>query len=210
MFRRRFFAVIVLAVGIVACAPPGAVAAQPADDRVPAQQVIQSFDAALIGVMKAAKTLGYRGRYEKLAPLIKSTFNLPVMAQVAVGPYWDKFTPAQRARLVNSFTNLTIANYASRFDGFTGETISVMGETRTRGDAVVINTEIVSPGDQPVAIRYIMRPFEDGWKIVDVLLKGAISELATKRSEYASILGRGGYDALIAAIDRKVQTLAAG
>ncbi len=84
------------------------------------------------------------------------------------------------------------------------------GESRTRGDGVVVDTQIVSPGDAPVVVRYIMRPFEDGWKIVDVLLKGSISELATKRSEYASILARGGFDALISAIDRKVKALAAG
>ncbi len=99
MFCRRFVAVA-LAIGALAGAPVGAMAAAPADDRAPAQQVIQSFDQALISVMKDAKSLGYRGRYEKLAPVVENNFNMPVMARVAVGPYWDKFTPAQRKQLV--------------------------------------------------------------------------------------------------------------
>lgn len=201
---------VALAIGIAAAVPFGAVAAAPKDDRAPAREVIQSFDTALLGVMKDAKKLGYKGRYDALAPVIKHSFNLPIMAEVAVGPYWSTFTPAQRERLVDAFTRLSIANYASRFDSYSGETFRMIGETPTRGEATVVSTEIISPGDAPVAIRYIMRPYEDGWKIVDVLLKGAISELATKRSEYSSILQRGGYDALIGAIEAKVKTLAAG
>jgi phospholipid transport system substrate-binding protein len=201
---------VALAFGIATAAPLGAMAAAPADDRAPAKQVIERFDHALLSVMKDAKKLGYQGRYEALGSVVKRTFNLAVMAQVSVGGYWDKFTPAQRDKLVDAFTRLSVANYASRFDGYSGETFHVTGETKTRGDAVVVGTEIASPDGDPVAIRYIMRPFEDGWKIVDVLLKGSISELATKRSEYTSILARGGLDALLDAIERKVKALAAG
>ncbi len=210
MFRRRFLAAVAVAIGIASCAPLAAMAAPPADDRQPAREVIQSLDHGLVSVMKQAKSLGFQGRYDALAPLVKHTYNMPVMTQVAVGGYWTGFTPEQRARLVDAFTRMTIANYASRFDGYSGETIQVTDEVPTRGDAVIVGTKIASPGDAPVAIRYIMRPFEDGWKIVDVLLKGSISELATKRSEYTAILGRGGYTALIDALDNKIKALAAG
>ena len=40
--------------------------------------------------------------------------------------------------------------------------------------------------------------------MVDVQLKGAYSELATRRSEYSSILRRSGLPALLAKIDGKV------
>ncbi len=43
-----------------------------------------------------------------------------------------------------------------------------------------------------------------GWRVVDVQLKGAYSELATRRSEYSSILRRSGLATLLAAIADKV------
>ena len=41
------------------------------------------------------------------------------------------------------------------------------------------------------------------WKIIDVFLKGTISEVATRRSEFASVLSRGGPEALIRQINAK-------
>lgn len=209
MVRRTFVAAVALAFGLALAVPIAARATAP-DDRVPAGQVIESLDLSLLSVMKDAQKLGYHGRYKALDSVVRNAFNLPLMAQVAVGRYWESFTPDQRKKLVDAFTRLSIANYASRFDGYSGETFRLTGETKMRGDAVVVGTEIASPGDEPVAVRYIMRPFEDGWKVVDVLLKGAISELATRRSEYSSVLARGGFDALISAIEEKVAALAEG
>jgi phospholipid transport system substrate-binding protein len=48
-----------------------------------------------------------------------------------------------------------------------------------------------------------MRQFGDEWRIIDVYLKGTYSEVATKRSEYSSILRDKGVDALIRELDAK-------
>jgi phospholipid transport system substrate-binding protein len=208
--RRTIIAAVAFAVGATVFGARVDAGVTVTATRAAASEVINALDAALLSVMKDAKTLGYRGRYERLGPAVTRAFNLPLMAQVSVGGYWAKFTPAQRAKLVDAFTRLSIANYAARFDGYSGETFRVTGETKSRGDAVIVGTEIVSPADGPVPIRYIMRPAEGGWRIVDVLLKGSISELATKRSEYTSVLARGGFDALLKAIEDKVSSLAAG
>ena len=49
-----------------------------------------------------------------------------------------------------------------------------------------------------------MRKFKSGWRVVDVQLKGTYSELATRRSEYSSILRRSGLTALLSEIPGKV------
>jgi phospholipid transport system substrate-binding protein len=41
------------------------------------------------------------------------------------------------------------------------------------------------------------------WRIADLYLNGTISELAKRRSEFASILQRQGVDGLIAELNRK-------
>jgi phospholipid transport system substrate-binding protein len=182
--------------------------AAPAAD--PAAQAVESFHEALIGVMKNADRLGFRGRYEALSPVLAKMFNLPYMARVAVGAYWDKFDDAQRKTLIDAFTRMTVATYADRFDSFSGERFRLDGTTPSRGDAVVVASAIVKSNGEAVPLNYFMRPTEDGWKAIDVFLKSGISELATKRSEYASILARAGFDALIAEIDRKVKTISGG
>ena len=59
----------------------------------------------------------------------------------------------------------------------------------------------------PVALDYVTRQAGDRWQVVDVYLTGTISELATRRSEFAAILKNEGIDGLIAALNRKADLL---
>ena len=52
-----------------------------------------------------------------------------------------------------------------------------------------------------------MRKNGDSWLISDIYLDGAISEVATRRSEFAAILRNEGIDGLIAALNRKADAL---
>jgi phospholipid transport system substrate-binding protein len=47
------------------------------------------------------------------------------------------------------------------------------------------------------------------WRIVDVYLNGTVSELALRRSEYSSLIKREGFQALLAALHERIDSLAA-
>ena len=53
----------------------------------------------------------------------------------------------------------------------------------------------------------MMRRSGESWLISDISLDGAISEVATRRSEFAVILKSDGIDGLIAALNRKADIL---
>ena len=53
----------------------------------------------------------------------------------------------------------------------------------------------------------MMRRNGNTWLISDIYLDGAISEVATRRSEFAAILKNEGIDGLIAALNRKADAL---
>lgn len=156
---------------------------------------VKSFYSALLETMKEAKRLGVEGRYKKLSPAINGTFDLPAMTRIAVGPAWTSFTPEQQAATIAGFTRMTVATYASRFDGYDGERFEVEPKVVERGADRIVNTKIVSGGDT-TTLNYLMRPSGGDWKIVDVYLSGTISELASRRAEFAAILRSGGPDAL--------------
>ena len=46
-----------------------------------------------------------------------------------------------------------------------------------------------------------------GWKVIDVYLNGNVSELALRRSEYASALKRDGFEQLLASVETKIAAL---
>jgi phospholipid transport system substrate-binding protein len=52
-----------------------------------------------------------------------------------------------------------------------------------------------------------MRQEGGGWLISDIYLDGTISEIATRRSEFAAIVRNQGVDGLIEALNRKADML---
>jgi phospholipid transport system substrate-binding protein len=168
---------------------------------------VRAFYDALLDVMKRAKALGVRGRYDALAPVIRKSFDLPAMTRIAVGPRWTSIPADQQTALVDAFSRMTIATYANRFDGYSGERFEVEPNVDARGSGSVVHTRIVQPKGEPVTINYLMRKSGSDWKIVDVYLTGTISELATRRSEFGSILDTGGPKALIGSLTQQADRL---
>lgn len=160
---------------------------------------IERLNATLLDVMRNARSLGARGREQRLRPVMEQVFNLPAMTRIAVGPSWTGFSPADQQALVAAFSDWSIATYANRFDGYGGESFEIQGSTpRPNGD-VLVDTRIVRPSDAPVQINYLLR---EG-RIVDVYLTGTISELASRRSEFAGLIRDGGAQRLVAELRRR-------
>jgi phospholipid transport system substrate-binding protein len=174
----------------------------------PATDVVERFHAALLEVMKQARSLDARARYERLAPRVEESFHLALMIRIASGSYWDGADATQRERLVAAFTRMSVGTYAHRFDGWSGERFETDGEAPGPGGTVLVRTRIVESDGESVALTYVMKPAGVGsFRIVDVLLAKGVSELAVRRSEYQSILAQGGVAGLAAALDRKADEL---
>jgi phospholipid transport system substrate-binding protein len=187
--------------------PPMAANAQAADSP---ETTISGLNATLLSTMKQAQSLGVSGRYQVLLPVLTKTYDTPLMARLAVGQSWSTLQPAQQAAITDAFRRMMIATYAKRFDGFSGETFQIV-DISNRGTAdKMVKTQIIQSNGKPVAINYLMRKSGPEWKIVDVYLDGTISELASRRAEFATILQSGGPDALIASLKKQGDKLLSG
>ncbi len=213
MFRFRtrrvigaFAATALLAAGIAAAVPNEARAADTSDPGV----VAQILDDALLETMRRSDELGYAGRYEALDPVLRKTFNFPFMARVAVGRHWRDLSGDEQRRLIDAFARLSVASFASRFNGYSGERFEIKGtKEQPRGAILVLNNLIKADGE-PIAINYLMRRAGNPghWRVIDVYLDAKYSELATKRSEFTSAIRREGVDGLLAMIEGKIAGLA--
>jgi phospholipid transport system substrate-binding protein len=182
-------------------------AAAPAAQAVsadPAAAQIDAFDASLLDVMKQAKALGLQGRYHRFEPVVARAYDVATMIRFAVGPSWATIPAAQQQALTEAFDRLTVASYAHNFDGYSGESFQTDPNVRTVGPDKVVTTHLVSPHGAPVSIAYRMRQSGGAWKIIDVFYNGSISQLTTRRADFASALAQGGPAALIAHLNALV------
>lgn len=184
--------------------------AEPAEDENGrAARVVDQLHSALLDVMQNADSLGYEGRHEKLAPVLSEVFDIPYMAQKSVGRHWKRADATKREKLVATFTRFTIANYAGRFDGYSGQNFETFQEEPSLRETVLVHSRLIESGSEPVQLNYRLREANGSWKIIDVYLNGTVSEVALRRSEYSSLIQREGFDALLTALDEKIADLAA-
>jgi len=167
-----------------------------------AKQVVEEFQSELITVMKQGKELGFKGRYDKLSAAIIKSHDLTKIARVVVGKEWGKLSAEQQQKLVDVFSQLSIAAYAYNFKAFSGESFKFGSEEETTRGGAVIHTTLLIPTDKDVKFDYMLKKKGDSWKIINIIANG-VSDLALKRSEYTSILERDGFDALITKINDK-------
>ena len=167
---------------------------------------VQGLYNALLITMKNGRTLGRSGRFTQLAPVIRRCFDVALMARLSIGPSWAGLSEAQRQQMTESFGRYISAIYADRFDSYDGQKLEVTSE-QAAPSGVMVKSQIVKANGEPVKVDYMMRRNGEGWLISDIYLDGAISEVATRRSEFSTIIRNEGIDGLIAALNRKADLL---
>jgi phospholipid transport system substrate-binding protein len=165
----------------------------------PARTTVQALDDGLIAIMKAKGTT--KSRSAAIGPVIDRAFDLALMTRLAVGPGWTTTAPADQQALVAAFRRMTIAQYASNFDGWSGERFAIAPQIEARGGDKLVRTTLATPGKADIPISYRLRASGGAWKIIDVFYRNSISQIATRRSDFATVLAKGGAKALVAHLD---------
>ena len=173
--------------------------AEPAD----AMATMRGFYGALLSTMRSGPQLGPKGRYARLEPVIDQAFDLPYMAQTAIGSTrWAKLSEVQQRQLTDGFKRYVVATYADNFDEYSGEMLNVTGEQSSSDDRIV-ETQIVKSDGDAVSLGYLMHQDDTGWRIRDVYFAGIISEMTLRRSQFVSVMAFSGIDGLIQMLNRK-------
>jgi phospholipid transport system substrate-binding protein len=179
---------------VALCAP--AVGAQPS-------QVVERLQSSLLSVMKQGNQLDYEHRYQLLEPIVTTSHDLPFVAKVTVGKYWKTFDHKQKTSFVNTFSRLSIATYADRFDGYGGETFSVGAQKELPRGKMLVETILTKSNGEKVQFNYLLRQNKNDWQIINIIVDG-VSDLAVRKAEYTSILKSDGFSPLIAKIEDQI------
>jgi phospholipid transport system substrate-binding protein len=196
---------IAVLIALLLCAP----VAPSAQQLSPAARRIQTYYQELMPTLRAAGSLSVRERDQRFGPAITSAFDIGTMTRLATGPAWSSFSGAQQAAVREAFARFLVADYAHEVSDYSGESFVVDPQTspESRGGGELVKTQLHQPGGRTVQINYLVR----GGRVVDVYLNGTVSDLATRRDEFASILaGGGGADALVKTLRERTETLLGG
>ena len=196
-------------IGIAAVAPILVIGSLPVrgEPASAAAAHIQSYYQKLMPTIEQAGRLSVQERYKRFMPAITESFDLATMTRLAVGPPWKNFSAAQQAAAREAFTHFLVADYASQIKDYSGERFVVDPQTTAaaRGGGEIVKTKLLQSNGRTVIINYLVR----GGRVIDVYLHGTISDLATRRDEFASIIAAGGAEGLIKRLQERTRSLLA-
>ncbi len=179
-------------------------------DEKSASAVVEALHDSLLVMMKDAEALGFDGRSAHIAPVVAQSFDLRMIAAMATGTYWKKLSQEQQEQLIGALERLSVATYAGRFNGYSGESFQVLSEQPEAQGTVFVNSKLVKGDGEAIFLKYLLHPGDAGWRIIDVYFLGIYSELGMRRSEYATILQRDGFKGLLGSLEQKSTDYAAG
>ena len=186
---RRFSALAVILLIVQSTQP---VSAGTLDEAI---KFVQNLGDNAIEVLKAPNTSPEQRRAEFQA-LLDRGFAVKTIGRFALGRNWRAATPEQQQEYLKLFRQFILNTYASRLDGYSGQSFNVVDARPIDGKDTLVNTEIGQTNAEPLRVDYRVRTKQGTYKIVDVLVEG-ISLITTQRSEFASIINREGFDGLL-------------
>jgi phospholipid transport system substrate-binding protein len=190
-----------------------AVAAQAQPALTPPDELVKTVMLEIVEIITRDKEIQGGDRAKSVALIEEKAlphFNFLGMTALAVGPAWQKATPEQKKRLAQEFRNLLVRTYASSITVFREYNLDFRPLRMKPTDTdVTVLVRVLQQGAQPVNIEYDMEKTARGWKVYDVRVAG-ISLVVNYRTEFANLVRDKGVDGLIAALEAKNKTLAAG
>ena len=144
------------------------------------------------------------GTAESLRDLIRDGFDLDLTSQLVLGKSWDRATPRQRREFKDFFAEYLVNTYASHLKRYRIGTLTVVASKRVAGGDFLVQTSIDRGSDTADAV-WRVRAWDSEYRIIDILIDG-ISLALTHRSEFASVIQRGGFEKLLQILRKRTST----
>jgi phospholipid transport system substrate-binding protein len=160
---------------------------------------IQSTGEGLVAVLNSNAPV--TERREQVAAILRRAVDIEGTGRFILGRWWRVATPAEQQEYLRLFEESLIRNLASRFGEFQGVRFSIgRSQARTEED-VLVTTLVERPNTAPLTLDWRVAEVNGQPRIVDLVAEGSSLRL-TQRSEYSSVIQRGGnqVSALLAAM----------
>lgn len=194
---------VALVCGLALCAhAASADDAASANGEDSARNVVEGFHRTLLEVMQSG--LDFRGRYDKLSPVVAAAFDVPTIARLSLGSkQWRALDEKDQQRFLDTMSDLVVATYAARFKSYDGQAFESLSVDSPKQGQVVVKTQLVRKNGDPVRLDYYLRASDEAPRIFNIVADG-VSDLSVRRADYSAIIEKDGFEGLIASLTHSI------
>jgi phospholipid transport system substrate-binding protein len=173
--------------------------------------LVKRISNDVIETAKADKDI-QSGNQQKVMALVDSKIlphvDFQRMTALAAGRFWRDATPDQKTRLSNEFRTLLIHTYSGALSQIKNETVEFKPMRADAADTEVeVRSQVNVARGEPIQLNYRLAKGPSGWKIFDINVLGAWL-VETYKGTFATEIGKGGIDGLIAKLAERNKQLA--
>jgi phospholipid transport system substrate-binding protein len=167
---RALLSIVVLA-GITLASSLPAWAGAPTDE-------LRRHTDRVVEILKSPR-LGPAERRAAVRDLALDVFDVAETARRALGPHWQRRTPAEREEFVGLFRDLLEQSYVSRIDEYGGERVEYVAKA---GTAVPVESRLARKAGR--------------WLIYDILIEN-VSLVGNYRAQFDRVIRTSSYEELV-------------
>lgn len=120
------------------------------------------------------------------------------ISALVLGKLWKTATEDERERFKHEFQTLLVRTYSRAFVEFNDWSVRFLPlDMESNATKVVVKTEILQPGIQPIGVDYRMLLSQGEWKAYDIMIEG-VSLVTNYRSTFTNeVESKGSLNAVI-------------
>lgn len=130
-------------------------------------------------------------RKREFRALLQDGFDMKTIARFSLGRYYRTATKAQKREYFKLFEDMVIDVYSKRFGDYDGQGFEVRNAIVKNKTDSIVSSYIVQENGQEIQVDWRVRYKESRYKVIDVIVEG-VSMAVTQRSDFASVIQRGG------------------
>lgn len=157
----------------------------------PARDFIERMGQSAIGFLDN-EGLSQAQKEAEFKKLLSNSFDMKTIGRFALGRYWNTASAAQKEEYQRLFEKMVVRVYSARFNDYNGHKLDVAG-FQEDGKDTIVTSYIVPESGSKVRVDWRVRNKGGAHKIVDVIIEG-VSMAMTQRSDFSSVIQRGGGD----------------
>jgi len=161
-----------------------------------ASAAVGKFHQALLELMGMDSDRSARRVF--IAPLVTSLYDVATISRISLGKTWRELDSEAQQDFMDRLQTLIVETYLARFVELRGQSFETIG-VRVAPRGWVVSTVIGKSDGGKVSLDYYFR----NGKVYNVVADG-VSDLSLRRAEYASIVKKQGYGALLSHIDESI------
>ncbi|MGD0959347.1 MAG: ABC transporter substrate-binding protein [Methylomonas sp.] len=139
---------------------------------------------------------GFLHNFQKVTDFVDQVIyphiDFDLISSLVLGKLWKEATPAEKDSFKKEFQILLIRTYSRALFELKDWSVRFLPINNDGDDKkVMVKTEILQPGLQPISINYRMLNTQNGWKVYDFIIEG-VSLVTNYRTGFKNDVERTG------------------